>query len=80
MKLISTTTYADNAEDISEEVDDVQVEVEGRKDVLLRAEGVLVLPSHHDLGVVDQVEGEDDAPYGRVDDVQGPTRRGKLSS
>ena len=37
-----------------------------------------MLPSHHDLGVVDQVEGEDDASYGRVDDVQGPARGGQV--
>ena len=49
----------EDGEDVEEEVDDVQVEVEGGEDVLLRAEGVLVLPTQHDLRVVDQVERED---------------------
>ena len=63
MKLISTTTYADNAEDISEEVDDVQVEVEGGENVLLGTERVLVFPAHHHLSVVDNVEGEDESSH-----------------
>ena len=39
-------------------VDDVKVDVESSEDVLLGVQGVLVLASHHHLGVVDQVEGE----------------------
>lgn len=46
-------------EELEEEVDDVQVEVEGSKDVLLRAETVLLASSHHQLGVQHYVEGED---------------------
>ena len=39
-------------------VDDVMVDVESSEDVLLGVQGVLVLASHHHLGVVDQVEEE----------------------
>ena len=48
-------------EDVEKEVHDVQVDVERSEDVLLRTEGVFVFPPHHDLGVVDQVEREDQA-------------------
>ena len=58
-----------NREEVEEEVDDVQVEVEGREDVLLRTEGVLVFAAQHDLGVVDQVEGEDEAANSGVTNV-----------
>ena len=47
---------AEDGEDVHEEVDDVQVEVEGGKDVLLGAEGILVAPPHHQLRVVDDVQ------------------------
>ena len=40
---------ADDHEDVHEEVDDVQVDVEGGEDVLLGAQAVLVLPTHHQL-------------------------------
>jgi len=50
----------DDHEDVHEEVDDVQVDVQGSKDVFLRAEAVLVLSPHHQLGVIDDVEREDE--------------------
>ena len=40
---------AHNHEDVEEEVDDVQVEIEGGEDVLLRADAVLVAAAHHEL-------------------------------
>jgi len=46
---------ANQRQDEEEEVDDVQVEVEGCEDVLLRREGVLMLPSHHQLRVKHQI-------------------------
>ena len=46
----------EDGEEIHEEVDDVQVEVQGGEDVLLGAEGVLVAPAHHQLGVVHDVQ------------------------
>ena len=46
-------------EDVDKEVDNVQVDVESSEDVFLRAERVLVFPSHHQLCVVHQVTGED---------------------
>ena len=46
-------------EDVEKEVHNVQVDVERSEDVLLRTEGVGMLSPHHQLGVVDQVTGED---------------------
>ena len=43
---------ADDHEDVHEEVDHVQVDVEGGEDVLLGTQAVLVLPAHHQLGRV----------------------------
>ncbi len=40
-----------DGEDEEEQVDDVQVEVEGGEDVLLRGQRVLVLPPEHHLRV-----------------------------
>ena len=57
--LFSPARYADYQEDVPEEVDDVQVDVEGSKDVFLRAESVLVFAAHHELCVVHNVERED---------------------
>ena len=59
----------DDHEDVHEELDHVEVYVEGGKDVLLRAEAVLVLPAHHDLSVVDQVEREDQTAHRGVANV-----------
>ena len=56
----------EDGEDVEEEADDVQVEVEGGKDVLLRAERVLVLAPEHQLGVVHDVQREDDGPHRKV--------------
>jgi len=53
---------ADDHEDVHEEVDDVQVDVEGGEDVLLGAQAVLVLPTHHQLSVINDVKGEDERP------------------
>ena len=48
----------DDHEDVHEELDHVQVDVEGGEDVLLGGQRVLVLPAEHQLRVVDKVEGE----------------------
>ena len=32
------------------------------EDILLRRDGELVVSAHHHLGVIDQVEGEEDGP------------------
>lgn len=45
-----------SSQDKQEDVDDVQVQVQRRKDVLLRADRVLMLAAHHDLGVVHEVQ------------------------
>ena len=56
--LLPPTWYADYEEDVPEEVDYVQIDVEGSEDVFLRTEGVGMISSHHQLGVVDQITGE----------------------
>ena len=66
---------ANNGQDVHEEVDDVQVEVQRGEHVLLGAERVLVAASDHQLGVVHDVEAEDDCPYPSVNQVQGPAGR-----
>ena len=55
-----TPSSSDNHEDVHEEVDDVEIDVESSEDVLLRTEGVLVLAPHHQLGVIHDVQGEDE--------------------
>ena len=56
LRLISASSEYE--EDVKKEVDNVQVDVESSKDVFLRTEGVGMTPSHHQLGVVDQITGE----------------------
>jgi len=51
---------SNNHEDVHKEVDNVEINVESSEDVLLRAKGVLVLAPHHQLGVIHDVEGEDE--------------------
>ena len=77
MRLFPSARYADNEENVSEEVDDVQVDVEGCEDVLLRTEGVLVFPAHHELSVVDDVKGEDESSNTAVAQHQPPAGQGK---
>ena len=66
---------SNDAENIHEEVDDVQVEVEGGEHVLLGAERVLVAAPHHQLSVVDDVEAEDDAADARIHKIQSPKNK-----
>ena len=66
---------SNNGQDVHEEVDDVQVEVQRGEHVLLGAERVLVAAPDHQLGVVHDVETEDDCPDPGVDQVQGPAGR-----
>ena len=56
--LVIAPYCSNNHQDVHEEVDHVQVDVQGGKDVLLGAEGVLVTTAHHQLGVVHDVQGE----------------------
>lgn len=53
---------ADDSQDVEEDVDDIEVQVQRRKDVFLGGDGVLVVTSHHELRVVDEVDGEDKRP------------------
>lgn len=67
------TTTASNTKDVDEEVDNVEVQVEGGEDIfLIRRDGVLVFPAHHQLRVIHQVEGEENRAQRRVHQVQDP--------
>lgn len=59
-------TNTDDGQDVQEDVDDVQVQVEGCEDVLLGGDAVLVLAAHHQLRVVHQVDGEQQSAEGSV--------------
>ena len=69
MNVCSIFGSPEDGQDVEEEVDDVQVEVESGEDVLLRAERVLVLAPEHQLGVVHDVQREDDGPHRGVADL-----------
>ena len=71
----ATAGYADYEENVSEEVDDVQVDVEGSKDVFLRTESVLVFAAHHELCVVHDVQREDQSSDTAVAQHDPPDRR-----
>ena len=58
----------DDEQNVHEQVDDVQIEVEGGEDVLFGVEGVLVLPAEHQLSVVDDEQGEDQRAESTVSD------------
>ena len=49
---------AEDGEDVHEQVDDVKVEVQGGEDVLLGAQGILMAPAYHQLGVVHDIQAE----------------------
>ena len=52
---VSVPGTSKDGEDEQEDVDDVQVEIQRGKHVLLRRDGILVLPAHHELGVEHQI-------------------------
>lgn len=58
---------ANYSQNVEKNVDDVQVEVEGGKDVLFRGDGILVLPSQHQLRVEDEIDGEKEGAQRGVD-------------
>ena len=58
-----------NHQDVHEQVDHVQVDVQGGEDVLLGAEGVLVTAAHHKLGVVHDVQGENQGAGRSISDL-----------
>merc|ERR1719445_933533 len=68
------SAVSNNLEDVHEQVDDVKIEVESSKDVFLGAERILVAATDHQLGVVDDVQTEDDAADAGIDQGQGSAR------
>ena len=61
-----------DGQDVHEQVDDVKIEIEGSKDILLRTERVLVGATNHQLGIVDDVQTENDAANSSINQVPGP--------
>merc|ERR1712001_610868 len=53
---------SNDLQNVEEQIDDVEVEVERSKDILLGVQRILVVATHHHLGVEDDVEAEDDCP------------------
>lgn len=51
---------ANDLQEVQEDVDDVEIEIERREDVLLRRDGVLMFAAHHELDIEDQVAAEDE--------------------
>ena len=76
MKLITSSSNANKDENVSEEVNEVKVKVQGRKDVFLWTEGVLVAAPHHQLGVIHDVEREHQCAQGPVANHHPPAQRG----
>ena len=58
MNVCSIFGSPEDGQDVEEEVDDVQVEVQRGKDVLLGTKRVLVTAPNHQLGVVHDVQAE----------------------
>ena len=58
MLLLPSTPPAKDLKQVHEEVDDVEVEVEGGEDVLIRVVAILVPPTNDELRVVHNVERE----------------------
>lgn len=64
MKNITVAKYclilsrADDGQNVDEDVYNIQVKVKCSEDILLRGGGVLMLSTHHELSVVNQVYGE----------------------
>lgn len=67
--LLLVSRIPDNRQNVHENVDNVHVQVQRSKDILLWRYGVLVLATHHHLRVVDQVEAEQQSTQGRIDQL-----------
>lgn len=53
--LCSVTRSSNDAQNVDKDVNDVKVEIEGGKDVLLWRYAVLMLSTHHHLSIIDEV-------------------------
>ena len=47
------TRATNYSQDVQEDVDNVQIEIQSREDILFRRDGVLVFPTEHQLGIED---------------------------
>jgi len=52
---------SNDLQNIKEQSDDIDVQIQCSKDILLRVDRILLLTSHHQLGVHDQIQSEDES-------------------
>ena len=57
---------ADNLQDVQEQGDNIDVQIQRSKNVLFRAQRVLLVATHHELCVHDEVQPEDESSETRV--------------
>ena len=70
LECLLTVKHLQNSENVEEYIDNVQVEVDSRKDVLLRADCVPVISPNHHLGVYHQVGREHKSSEGSINRSQ----------
>lgn len=58
---------------IKKQSDDIDVQIQRGEDVFLRTERILLMPTHHELSVHDQVETEDESSETGVHQSHGPS-------
>ena len=63
--------------EVEKDVDDVEVDAQGCKDVLVRRDGVLVVAADQELDVEEQKSGEDDDADAAVRQVDVPETNDK---
>ena len=73
--LVITPNGSHNHQDVHEQVDHVQVDVQGGEDVFLGAEGVLVAAAHHQLGVIHDVQGENQGSGRSISDLSSSEKK-----
>lgn len=55
-----------NLQDVHEYLHDIQIQIQRRKNVLLRTDRIFVLATHHHLRIVNEVDAEDECTKRRV--------------
>lgn len=68
------TRCSNNTQYVNEDVDDIKVEVQGSKNVLLRRDAVLVFSTHHHLSIIDEIKREEKSSTRCISNVGGLAR------